>query len=210
MGKTIIIVDDHSLFAQSLQRLINSFQDYEVTNIFKNGRELVDHIEANRKRPDIVLLDIRMPVMDGIETMGWLSRNHPQQKVLALTMEHEEETIIKMVEYGCRGYLLKDIEPDEFLVALDDVIETGYYCRQELEENLQQSYVDKISQDLTRREMEFLSLACTELTYKEIAEEMNLSPKTIDGYRESLFQKLQVRSRIGMVIFAIKHKLCEI
>lgn len=210
MCKTIIIVDDHSLFAQSLQRLINSFQDYEVSDIFKNGRELVDHIEANHKRPDIVLLDVRMPVMDGIETMGWLSKNYPQQKVLALTMEHEEETIIKMVDYGCRGYLLKDIEPDEFLVALDDVIETGYYCRQELEENLQLSYVDKISQDLTRREMEFLSLACTELTYKEIAEEMNLSPKTIDGYRESLFQKLQVRSRIGMVIFAIKHKLCEI
>ncbi|MFZ0489062.1 MAG: response regulator transcription factor [Salegentibacter sp.] len=210
MSRTIIIVDDHNLFAQSLQGLINSFQDYQVSKVCRDGREFVDYIEANHTKPDIVLLDVRMPVMDGIETMSWLSKNHPEQKVIALTMEHDEETIIKMVEYGCRGYLLKDIEPDEFLVALEDVMESGYYCREEMEESLQDTYIQKISRDLTRREMEFLSLACTEKTYKEIADEMNLSPKTIDGYRESLFQKLQVRSRIGMVIFAIKHKLCEI
>lgn len=209
MSKKIIIVDDHSLFGQSLQGLVNSFQEYEVLDVFKNGRQLVDYIEANKERPDLVLLDIRMPVMDGKETMAWLEKNHPDQKVLALTMEDDEETIIKMMKLGCRGYLLKDIEPDEFLLALEEVTETGYYNREETKEEREVTALQYF-EHITRREREFLNLACTDRTYKEIAEEMNLSPKTIDGYRESLFQKLEVKSRIGLVLFAIKHDLCDI
>jgi DNA-binding NarL/FixJ family response regulator len=197
------------LFAQSLQGLVNSFQEYEVLAILKNGKELVDYFDANHKRPDIVLLDIRMPIMDGIATMSWLKENFPEQKTLALTMEHDEETIIKMVRMGCRGYLLKDIDPEEFLFALQSVATSGYYFSREIEEVLEHP-VTKTYGDLSIREMEFLNYACSEKTYKEVAEEMHLSPKTIDGYRESLFSKLQVKSRVGMVLFAVKNDIVRI
>ena len=210
MKRTIIIVDDHTLFAQSLQVLINSFQEFEVLAVFKNGQELVDYFKANQKQPDIVLLDIRMPGMSGTETMEWLRDHYPNQKVLALTMEHEEAVIIKMIKSGCRGYLLKDIEPEEFLFALDCVWNSGYYMNEETSNALECSSEIKKFGNLSSREMEFISLACSELTYKEVAGKMNLSPKTIDGYRESLFHKLDLKSRVGLVLFAVKNKLVEV
>lgn len=207
MSYSIAIVDDHNLFAKSLENLVNSFSEFEVSGIYKNGRELVSFFESNMPKPDIVLLDIRMPLMDGPETMAWLKENYPTQKVLALTMEDDEDTIFKMVKLGCRGYLLKDIEPDEFRFALTQVMQEGFFYSEEVSDAIKHHGKSKSYENLTPRELEFLNLACTEMTYKEVAHQMNLSPKTIDGYRESLFNKLNVRSRIGLVLFAIKHKL---
>lgn len=209
MSKRIIIVDDHNLFGQSLKGLVNSFQEFEVLAVLKNGKELVQHLTQNKIIPDIVLLDIRMPVMNGIETMEWISKNYPDLKVLALTMEHEEDIIIKMIKLGCRGYLLKDIEPDEFLFALNCVRESGYYINEETSTALHCTE-EKAKNILSPRELEFLTLACSELTYKEVAMEMHLSPKTIDGYREGLFQKLDVKSRVGMVLYAVKNNLVKV
>lgn len=209
MTHSIIIVDDHNLFAQSLKGLIASFQKFEVAEVFKNGQELIDHLSTTSVLPDIILLDVRMPVMNGIETMDWIHKNRPDQKVLALTMEHDEETIIKMIKLGCRGYLLKDIDPDEFLHALTCVNESGYFLNEE-SSVASCSSKDKDIDKLSQREQEFLNLACSELTYKQVADEMNLSPKTIDGYRENLFHKLQVRSRVGLVLFAVKNNMVRI
>ncbi len=210
MSKSVIIVDDHNLFGQSLKGLIGSFPNFEVLEVFKNGGELVDYLSANKKLPDIILLDVRMPVMNGFETMDWVRKNLPDQKVLALTMEHDEETIIKMIKAGCRGYLLKDIEPNEFLLALNCVTESGFYLNEESSIASCSSNKDKVEEKLSQRELEFLNLACSELTYKQVADEMNLSPKTIDGYRESLFNKLRVRSRVGLVLYAVKNNMVEV
>lgn len=210
MKRSIIIVDDHNLFAQSLQVLVNSFQDFEVIAVLKNGLELVEYFKANKKRPNIVLLDIRMPVMNGIETMTWLQENFKDQKVLALTMEHEEDIIIKMIRLGCRGYLLKDIEPDEFLYALVCVNKSGYYMNEETSAAMDCSFVEKPFKNLTQRELVFINHACSEMTYKEVAEKMNVSPKTIDGYRESLFNKLDLKSRVGLVLYAVKNNVVKI
>lgn len=206
MNKSVIIVDDHNLFGQSLKGLVRSFPEYEVLKVLQNGKELVDYLSAGDSLPDIILLDVRMPVMNGIETMEWIGNNLPNQKVLALTMEDDEETIIKMIRSGCRGYLLKDIEPEEFLFALNCVQETGFYLNEESAVASCSSEKDNKGEKLSQREVEFLHLACSELTYKEVADEMNLSPKTIDGYRESLFNKLRVRSRVGLVLYAVKIK----
>lgn len=212
MRKTIIIVDDHVLFAKSLLGLVNSFDGFRVIEILKNGQELIDYLKANNVKPDIILLDLKMPVLNGIETMTWLRKHLPEQKALALSMEEDENFILKMIRLGCRGYLLKDIEPKEFLKALNAVIESGYYFNSEVSEALNNNNnIEKIEcNPLTKREMEFLQYACSEMTYKEVADKMNLSPKTIDGYRENLFHKLQVKSRVGMVIFAIKNEMCEV
>ncbi len=210
MDRTIIIVDDHKLFAQSLQILVNSFDGFEVTNVFKHGAELVNYLTENTQHPDIILLDMRMPIMDGMQTMKWLQEHKPEQKVLTLTVDQEDETIIKMLKYGCRGFLLKDIDPEEFEHALNTTHNTGYYSNNTISEALSRQERKQKYEELTTRELEFLNHACSELTYKAIAAEMNLSPKTVENYRESLFQKLHVKSRVGLVIYAIKEGLMEV
>ncbi|MEP6262129.1 MAG: response regulator transcription factor [Gillisia sp.] len=210
MSKSVIIVDDHNLFGQSLKGLIDSFQEFKVLAVFKNGQELVDHYQGTRTQPDIILLDIRMPVMNGLETMEWFKENYPDQKVMALSMEHEEDIIIKMIKFGCRGYLLKDIEPEELLFALNCVIDSGYYLNDETSSALRCARENISSNPLSQREMEFINLACSELTYKEVAMQMHLSPKTIDGYRENLFRKLDVKSRVGLVLYAVKNNMVSI
>lgn len=212
MSKTIIIVDDHVLFAKSLVGLVNSFPGFTVLEVFKNGQELIDYLQAKNVKPELILLDIKMPVFNGIETMTWLRKHLPKQKALALSMEEDENFILKMIRLGCRGYLLKDIEPKEFLKALNEVIESGYYFNSEVTEALNNTNnkEELAFEPLTKREMEFLQYACSEMTYKEVADKMYLSPKTIDGYRENLFSKLRVKSRVGMVIFAIKNDICRV
>lgn len=211
MSKTIVIVDDHILFAKALLGLVNSFQEFTVLEVLKNGQELIDYLQANNSKPDIILLDIKMPVLNGIETMTWLRRQRPEQKTLALSMEDDENFLLKMIRLGCRGYLLKDIEPKEFLKALNAVINTGYYFNSEVSDALNNNNIEeKEFEPLRKRELEFLQYACSEMTYKEVADKMSLSPKTIDGYRENLFNKLQVKSRVGMVIFAIKNDICRV
>ncbi|NAS30067.1 response regulator [Flavobacteriaceae bacterium R38] len=211
---SIAIVDDHLLFAQSLDSLISSFGNYEVIFHATNGKNFIDNIENQGKSPDVVLLDINMPIMNGIETMSWLKTNKPELKTIALSMDDSEETIIKMLRLGAKGYLLKDIHPEVFKRAITDVIEKGFYYSERITNTLLDTLdkKEKTKEEifLKDREREFLRLACTEKTYKEIASEMFLSPKTVDGYRETLFDKLEVRSRIGLVLYAIKHKFIEI
>ncbi|WP_268224184.1 response regulator transcription factor [Sinomicrobium oceani] len=210
---SIAIVDDHLLFAQSLTSLIVALDKYDVLFHAYNGQDFIVQMQRIANAPDLVLLDINMPVMDGLETMCWIREHAPGLKVLALSMDDREETIIRMLRLGARGYLLKDIHPDGFEKALDDTLSKGFYFSDRITNTILES-IDKkeisAGMCLKEREVEFLKLACTERTYKEIAEDMFLSPKTIDGYREVLFEKLDVKSRIGLVLYAIKNKLIEI
>lgn len=209
MQKSVVIVDDHVLFARSLKIMIDSFQEYKVVEILSDGQDLVNFFESNRKKPDILLLDIRMPGMNGLETMTWLKEHHPRQKVLALSMEDDETTVIAMLRLGASGYLLKDVDPEEFFFALEMLVQEGYYHSEFVRETLRADEKGGLG-ELSAKEVEFLRLAATELTYREIADKMDRSPKTIDGYREALFEKLQVKSRTGLVLFAIRKKLVRV
>lgn len=210
---TVGIVDDHVLFAQSLQGLINSFENFEVVFMAKNGNDLINKLDTATENPNIILLDINMPVMNGFETIKWLNEHEPDIQVLALSMDDDEETIIQMLRLGSKGYLLKDIHPDILKSALTEVIEKGHYysdhVTQALLDSVNKTSEGSINGTFTTRELEFLELACSDKTYKEIADDMCLSPKTIDNYRDTLFKKLEVRSRIGLVLYALKHKLVE-
>lgn len=205
----VVIVDDHLLFSQSLKFLINSFENFNVIESYENGKEFTSNINnLSEDAIDLVLLDVNMPILDGLETMKWIKEFKPNLKVIALSVNDDEETIIKMIKNGARGYLLKDTSPDIFYEAMKSVIDNGYFFT-ELVSGLLVNRIDNQNSNLIfkPKELEFIKYACTEKTYKEIANEMCLSPKTIDGYRENLFAKLEIKTRIGLVLYAIKNKI---
>lgn len=209
----IVIVDDHALFAGSLEKLINSFPNYITICHFRNGLDLQKTLGEDGINPDIILLDINMPVMNGFETAQWLSLNHPKIKFLALTMDDDEITILRMLRLGAKGYLLKDIEPEHLHTALNEVMEKGYYHSDNVSEALLNSLDPTEENDLfdfKEHELTFIKLASSEMTYKEIAELMSLSPKTIDGYRQDLFKKLKIKNRVGLVVFALKNNIINL
>lgn len=209
----IAIVDDHHLFSSSLEKLINTFSGMSVVCKAGNGAELKAAKQGGDCNADIILLDINMPVMNGYQTMDWLARVHPDQAVLALTMDDDEMTILRMIRGGAKGYLLKDMHPEELEEALNEVYQKGYYHSEQVTRTLINSLLpDEGDQrlNLKENELKFLELASTEMTYKEIADVMHLSPKTIDGYRQDLFQKLNVKNRVGLVMFGLKHNLIKL
>src|SRR5258708_6116803 len=214
---SVALVDDHVLLRNGLANLIRSFGEYSVLFEARNGNDLIRQLKP-RSLPDLVLLDINMPDMDGYETALWLKRNHPEIRILALSMYDTDNSIIRMLKNGVKGYILKDIEPTELKLALESVIYKGFYYSEMVTGKLIHTIntLDEPEQEVSHllrmndREMEFLKLACTECTYKEIAERMYLSPRTIDGYRDSLFEKLSVRTRVGLVLYAIRNGIVSI
>ncbi|MCA0366068.1 MAG: response regulator transcription factor [Bacteroidetes bacterium] len=210
---TIALADDHQLIRKALVELINRFEGFEVLFDVSHGREFLEKIAAGPV-PDIALIDINMPVLDGYQTTEYLSEHHPEIKCLALSVDDNEESIIKMLRLGAKGYLLKDTDTPQFKTALEEVRDKGYYHSELVSNTLLKSLKNVNGQkpaapsvQFQAREQEFLELVCTELTYKEIADKMCLSPRTIDGYRENLFLKLELKSRTGLVLFAIKNGL---
>ncbi len=204
----LVIVDDHLLFAESLQKLLHSFSGFNVLYHALNGVDLQEKIKQEDQLPEIILLDINMPVMNGHETAAWLTENYPDVKVLALSMDDDEDVILKMLCNGAKGYLLKDIHPEKLKEAIHEVIDKGYYHSEKVAAALLHSLhsVDKKEAPVFREnELIFMKLACSEKTYKEIADEMHLSPKTIDGYRQELFNKLEIKNRVGLVLYALKN-----
>jgi len=212
----VALVDDHILLRNGLAGLIGSIDNYNVLFEADNGIDFINKLK-NFPIPDIVLMDISMPAMDGYDTTQWIKQNHPQTKVLALSMYDNEQSIIRMLKCGAKGYILKDIEPDEFKTALNALVSKGFYYSEMVTGKLihavnksdKSELQVKNSVMLSEREIEFLKFACTEKTYKEIADAMCLSPRTIDGYRDALFEKLNARTRIGLVMYSIRNGIVD-
>lgn len=211
---SVAVIDDHVLLRSALARLVNTFEGYTVLFEADNGKQLKDRI-LQHEVPDIVLLDVNMPEMDGFETTQWLHKNYPFIKVLVLSMLSDERTLIKMFRLGARGYLLKNTDPDELKRALDAIRNQNVYLSEYVSTKLVTGLNNSADQPtnepiLNEREREFLRHTCSELSYKEIAEQMHLSPRTIDDYRQSLFTKLKVHSRVGLVMYAIRNGIAEV
>lgn len=205
----VVIVDDHTLLSQAIQAMVDTFNNFKVLYTCKNGQELTEKFSISENIPDVVLMDINMPIMNGIETTEWIHQNHPEVNVMALSVEDEDKTVLKMLKAGAVGYLLKDTEKSILEKALKEIVENGFYHTKNVTNLLMKSISGNIEKEILfkEREITFLQLACTELTYKEIADKMNLSPKTIDGYRDTLFTKLDVKNRVGLVMYAVKNKI---
>jgi two-component system invasion response regulator UvrY len=207
----IAMVDDHVLLRNALASLIDSFDDCQVIFQSDNGSELIKKI-SSKNLPDVVLLDLNMPVMDGFGAANWLMENYPQVHVLMLTMYDSELTLIRLLQAGVKGFLKKDIEPSELKFAIHSVMQTGYYYSTKTAGKLANLFRNNARENLLLKnamlednEVTFLKLACTDLTYKEIAQTMKLSPRSVDALRDHLFIKLDVKSRVGLAMVAIRN-----
>jgi DNA-binding NarL/FixJ family response regulator len=195
--------------------LINGFAGYTVAWEAENGKDFIDRLSP-QQLPDIVVLDIKMPVMDGFDTARWMEQRYPNVRILALSMFNDDETIMKMLIAGVNGYILKNADPSELRAALK-ALETGdsYFSSHVtgmLIANLHGQHGKPRNEEakLTEREMEFLRLACTELPYKSFTPILSVSVRVVESIRADLFKKLKISSRVGLVIYAIKHGIYKI
>lgn len=207
----IALVDDHKLFRKGLLELINGFSGYTVSLEAENGKDFIRKLFPE-KVPDIVLLDISMPVMDGFDTAVWLQEHHPGVKILALSMSNDDETVLRMLKCGVDGYVLKNVDPAELRMALDAMEINGSYYSSSVSDILKRDLktTKQPETELTEREVEFLKLVCTELPYKSMAPFLHVSPRVVESTREALFKKLEVVSRTGLVLYAIKNGIHKI
>ena len=215
MKYNIAIVDDHILIAKAIAGVIDNFPNYHVLYEAENGKALIEKFKSRNNIPDIVLLDITMPVMDGFETAKWIRENHPDMLILALSMQSDDLSLIKMIKSGANGYLLKNIQPIELNKALDELTTKGFYYPEWAASKIFSSLSVEQSHKtpgiiFSDRENEFLSYCCTEMTYKEIGEKMFCSTRTVEGYRDALFDKLGLKTRVGLAVYSIKSGKCVI
>lgn len=215
--KYIAIADDHALFRKGLMSLISLFPNYKILFDAPNGEEFIKMLKPSAL-PDIALLDINMPKMDGYQTSEWLRINYPKVNVLALSTMEAETSIIKMIKHGAKGYVLKDAEPSELKRAFDELLERGFFYNELISKKILQSIhlIANSESDintvvnLTPKEIEFITLACTEKSYQQIAKDMMISNRTVDNYRDAIFKKLNVTTRVGMAMYAVKNNIVSV
>lgn len=204
----IALADDHTMLRKSLKMVIDSMPEFEVVMDVDNGKQLTECLVTAPVLPHICIIDINMPEMNGYETAKAITGSYPKVKILALSMYDNEQNIIRMLRSGAAGYMLKDSDPDELKKALLEICATGFYQSDIVQGKVFRS--NEMMAEITENETQFLKLCCTELTYKEIAGKMCKSPRTIDGYRDNLFAKLNITTRSGLVVYAIKTGLVSV
>jgi len=213
MKIAIGLADDHQLFLKSLTMLINSMDRFEVSVQALNGEDLLHKLETMPKPPAIQLIDVDMPSMGGEQATKAISSRFPLVKTVALSMKDDDMSILSMLRAGCCAYLLKDIHPDELERALLEIHTKGFYNGDTSNINYRRLLLtaqEADSVNITEKEKAFLRLAASDATYKQIANEMGLSERTVDGYRESLITKLNVQSRVGMVLEGVRRNIVHI
>lgn len=213
------IIDDHTVLRKGLSMMISDLPKtrndkycYKVTITVANGAELIKVLKKG-PLPDVVLLDIHMPVMNGYETAEVLQKEYPDIKVLAFTMKEDVVAADKMFKVGVMGYLTKNTDTDAILNAINTVFEGDIYLSESLSKKLIRK-IYHISEEqgnkFSDKEMDFLRLCCTEMTYNEIAQKMKVSPRTVDNYRESLCEKLNINTRVGLVLYAVQNEIVSL
>lgn len=211
--RKVVIVDDHTLFRNGLRILINTMNDYHVVGEASNGKQFLDLLET--EVPDLVLLDINMPVMDGIEAATIAQKLYPDLKIITLSMYGEEDYYYKMVNAGVKGFVLKNSDIKEVKTALDVVFDGGSFFSSELLQNLvnnlkSSSKSNEIHAELSEREMEILILICQGLSNQEIGDKLFISKRTVDKHRANILEKSESKNTAQLVVYAIKNKLVEL
>ena len=206
----VALADDHILLRTALADLIDNFEDCQVVSQASTGKELLIQLDGPAV-PDIALLDLNMPDLDGYQTAMYMQRHYPNIHVLMLTMYDSELLLIRLLQAGVRGFLKKDIHPTELHFALQSVMQSGFYYSHYASGKLANLFRKSNGNNmalqkalLNEQEIQFLQYAASDMTYKEIVLRMSLNPRSVDSLRDHLFQKLDVRSRVGLAMFAIR------
>lgn len=211
--RTVIIVDDHTLFRNGLRILLNTVEGYQVVGEAANGKLFLDLLEKGV--PDLVLLDINMPVMDGIEAATIAQKSYPGLKIITLSMYGEEDYYYKMVNAGVKGFVLKNSDIKEVKTALDVVYDGGSFFSSELLKNLVNSLKSSTKSkefhtELSERELEILILICQGFSNQEIADQLFISKRTVDKHRANILEKTESKNTAQLVVYAIKNRLVEL
>jgi DNA-binding NarL/FixJ family response regulator len=211
----VAIADDHKIFRKGVVLSLRPFTNIRFVLEAENGDELLNNLPASL--PDVVLMDLRMPVKDGIETTKLLSKQYPQVHVIVLSMYEDERFVYHLMENGAHGYLLKNAEPQEIRKAIMDVHEKGYYLNNFVNRILlkrahaKQKAAPSLSQEITLsdKEQEVLKLICMEYTAQEIAQKMEISPRTVEAIKDRLMVRFGSKNTAGLVFFAVKNNLVD-
>lgn len=208
---TTVLVDDHVLVRKALAEQIESLGYAKVIAQFANGKELTEALLEGLD-PELIILDLNMKEMNGVETSRWLKHHRPSVKVLILTMFETEFTLVQILQAGARGIVHKSAKSAELKTAIDNIVNDGFYYSNYTSSKLVGLIKDKTEglKSLERvmlddREIDFLKLVCSDKTYKEVAQELRLNPRAVDSLRDQLFVKLDVKSRVGLAMIALKH-----
>lgn len=205
----VAIVDDHALFRKGLMSLLQELNEVEVLFEAENGAHMQQILKKGNP-PAVILMDIKMPVLDGYLATSWLQIHFPEIKILALSMYEDDRAVLKMIRSGAGGYVLKSSRPGELLEAITTIAQKGIFINERVSGKMIKIALEPEKQILSINELKFLELCCSEMSYKEIAELLFVSPRTVDNYRDSLFEKLGIKSRTGLVLYAIKNEIFKI
>ncbi len=211
---TICIIDDHAIVRHGLKELLSKLGHYRIIHEFDNGEDFLEALPLNPV-PDIYILDYSMPNMNGIEVLKQLDERDEEFKVLLLTQHFDEEIINAAYHHGARGFLHKNCTAHDLKFAIDNIIKIGYNNVSEILKRIRNYEIrddkEKDSLVLSQRELDFLRLVCDEreLTYEQMADIMNLSVKSIEAYRAALFERYNIKSKVGLVLFSYKYRLTE-
>ncbi|HYH56567.1 MAG TPA: response regulator transcription factor [Anseongella sp.] len=210
----VAVVDDQLLFRKGMVELLKSYKELEIVTEAENGRELIEGLGRAAALPDVVMLDLNMPVLDGIETTKILRSNFSSIRIIILSVHNEESYMVHLVELGAHGYLLKDAEPEEVRKAIANVYENGFYINEDLMRAMRNALKNRnkrnegvFQSQFTARELEVLQLICRENTAGEIASKLFISVKTVNGHRDNLLRKAGVKNTAGLVVYALKNQL---
>ncbi|SHF24765.1 two component transcriptional regulator, LuxR family [Mariniphaga anaerophila] len=208
----IVVTDDHKLFRKGIRSLLEEFRFVKKIYEAGNGLELLELLKLLDNPPHVILLDIQMPLMDGIEAHNRIRKLYPSQKVIILTMEDEEQFIMHMISEGVNGYLLKNAEPEELEEAIEKVMINDFYFPPEMSKLVIQSASKKKSAkpslpEFSERELEVLGLICREYTAAQIADKLEISQRTVEGHWKKLLEKSKAKNVAGLVVFAMKNNL---
>lgn len=221
MAEKIIlgIADDHKLFREGLISIFRQYPAIEVAIEAANGQELLDKIAAATTLPEVVLMDLDMPVLDGMKATEILKKTYPQIKVLVISMHNQDQIILKMLDLGANGYLLKDAEADELIGAIETVKAKDYYFNDYINQVLLKNVKEKNNyskvtlqnyEALTSRELEILKLICEGDSSNEIAEKLFIGKRTADFHRQNLLEKLKVKNTASLIVYATKNGMVDL
>jgi DNA-binding NarL/FixJ family response regulator len=210
----LCLIDDHAIVRHGLKELLEKISNFEVIQEFDSGEEFLEALPLNPK-PDMYILDYSMPSMNGLEVLQALEEKEEEYKVMLLTQHFDEQIINDAYHHGARGFLHKNCTAHDLKFAIENIVTIGYNNVTEILKRIRnhQSSDKEVKENivLSKRELDFLALVCDEreLTYEQMADSMNLSVKSIESYRAALFERFNIKSKVGLVLFSFKYKLTE-